>query len=84
MGGVIMKINYNPTMIKDSVFEDFIQAQVSMFLESESNNYVVFDGTAKILCEGTLAECYVYQMEYKRAMGVTPSIYSKEAYEDIK
>lgn len=79
-----MKINYNPTKMKDSVFEDYIQVQVSMFLESESNSYVVFDGTAKILCEGTLAECCAYQIEYKRAMGITPAIYTKEAYEDIK
>lgn len=84
MGGVVMKINYNPTKMKDSVFEDSIQAQVSMFLESESNTYVVFDGTAKILCEGTLAECYIYQTEYKRAIGVMPSIYAKEVYEGIK
>ena len=79
-----MKINYNPTKMKDNIFEESIQTQLSMFLESESNTYVVFDGIAKILCEGTLAECCVYQMEYKRAMGFTPPIYAKEAYEDIK
>jgi hypothetical protein len=78
-----MKINYNPTKMKDWLFEDTIQTQASLFLESESNTYVVFDGTAKILCEGTLDECYVYQAEYNRAMGFTPSIYAKETYETM-
>lgn len=78
-----MKVNYNPTKMKDLLFEDTIQTQVSLFLESESNTYVVFDGTAKILCEGTLDECYVYQVEYNRAVGFTPSIYAKEAYENM-
>lgn len=78
-----MKINYNPTKMKDWLFEDTIQTQASVLLESESNTYVVFDGTAKILCEGTLDECYVYQTEYNRAMGFTPSIYAKEAYENM-
>lgn len=78
-----MKINYNPTKMKDLLFEDTIQTQVSIFLESESNAYVVFDGTAKILCEGTLDECYVYQAEYKKAVGFSPAIYAKEAYENM-
>lgn len=78
-----MKINYNPTKMRDLLFEDTIQTQASIFLESESNTYVVFDGTAKILCEGTLDECYVYQTEFKRAVGFTPSIYAKEAYENM-
>ena len=78
-----MKINYNPTEMKDWLFEDTIQTQVSIFLESESNAYVVFDGTAKILCEGTLDECYVYQAEYKKAVGFSPAIYAKEAYENM-
>lgn len=78
-----MKINYNPTKMKDLLFEDTIQTQVSIFLESESNTYVVFDGTAKILCEGTLDECYVYQAEYKKAVGFSPAIYAKEAYKNM-
>lgn len=78
-----MKINYNPTKMKDWLFEDTIQTQASVFLESESNTYVVFDGTAKILCEGTLDECYVYQAEYKKAVGFSPAIYAKEAYENM-
>ena len=69
--------------MKDWLFEDTIQTQVSIFLESESNAYVVFDGTAKILCEGTLDECYVYQAEYKKAVGFSPAIYAKEAYENM-
>ena len=78
-----MKINYNPTKMKDLLFEDAIQTQASIFLESESNTYVVFDGTAKILCEGTLDECYVYQAEYKKAVGFSPAIYAKEAYKNM-
>lgn len=76
-----MKINYNPTGMKDSFFEDTIQTQAAIFLESDSNTYVVFDGTAKILCEGTLDECYVYQAEYKKAVGFTPAIFAKEVFE---
>lgn len=78
-----MKINYNPTKMKDWLFEDTIQTQSSLFLESDSNTYVVFDGTAKILCEGTLDECYVYQAEYKKAVGFSPATYAKEAYENM-
>lgn len=78
-----MKINYNPTKMKDGLFEDTILTQASLFLESESNTYVVFDGTAKILCEGTLDECYVYQVEYKKAVGFSPAIYAKEAHETM-
>jgi hypothetical protein len=78
-----MKINYNPTKMKHLLFEDVIQTQASLFLESESNTYVVFDGTAKILCEGTLDECYVYQVEYKKAVGFSPTIYAREAYENM-
>jgi len=78
-----MKINYNPTKMKDWLFEDTIQTQASLFLESESNTYVVFDGTAKILCEGALDECCVYQAEYKKAVGFWPAIYAKEAYKNM-
>lgn len=78
-----MTIYDNPTKMKDWLFEDAIQTQASVFLESESNTYVVFDGTAKILCEGTLDECYVYQVEYKKAVGFSPAIYAKEAYENM-
>lgn len=83
MGGIDMKINYNPTKMKDEIFEDFIKTHSSLFLKSKSNTYVVFDSSLKIFFEGTLDECYVYQMEYKTTMGFTPSIYSKEAYEDF-
>ena len=69
--------------MKDWLFEDTINTQVSLSLESESNTYVVFDGTAKILCEGTLDECCVYQAEYKKAVGFSPAIYAKEAYENM-
>lgn len=78
-----MTIYDNPTKMKDWLFEDAINTQASVFLESESNTYVVFDGTAKILCEGTLDECYVYQVEYKKAVGFSPAIYAKEAYENM-
>lgn len=78
-----MTIYYNPTKMKDWLFEDTIQTQASLFLKSESNTYAVFDGTAKILCEGTLDECYVYQTEYKKAVGFTPAIYAKEAYKNM-
>ena len=78
-----MKIHYNPSCFSDKLLEDAIQTQSSLVLESESNTYVVFDGTAKILWEGTLDVCYVYQMEYKRAMGFTPSIYSIEGYNQM-
>ena len=78
-----MTIYYNPTKMKDWLFEDTIQTQASLFLKSESNTYAVFDGTAKILCEGTLDECYVYQAEYKKAVGFSPAIYAKEAYENM-
>lgn len=78
-----MTIYDNPTKMKDWLFEDAINTQASVFLESESNTYVVFDGTAKILCEGTLDECYVYQVEYKKSVGFSPTIYAKEAYENM-
>ena len=78
-----MTIYYNPTKMKDWLFEDTILTQASLFLESESNTYVVFDGTAKIICEGPLDECYVYQAEYKKSVGFSPAIYAKEAYENM-
>ena len=78
-----MKINYNPTKMKDWLFEDTIQTQSCLCFDSESNTYVFFDGTAKILCEGTLDECYVYQAEYKKAVGFSPAIYAKEAYKNM-
>lgn len=75
-----MKVNYNPTSLKNCLFEDIIQTQVNLFLNSESNTYVVFDGTSQILCEGTLATCYVYKIEFEKTKDYSVAIYAKECY----
>ena len=69
--------------IKDNILEMIIQDDVEMFLTSESNTYVCFDGTATILCEGTLAECFVYFQEFKKYNGWECVIYSREAYDKM-
>lgn len=64
----IVPIHVIKTMITDYVKE---------YLTSESNTFVVYDGTAEVLFEGILSECCAY----KRIVGKDYlAIESKEAY----
>ena len=69
--------------VKDNILEMSIESNVEMNLTSESNIYVCFDGSATILCEGTLAECYAYSREFERYNEYGCFIYSREAYDEM-
>lgn len=69
--------------IKDNILKLTIEDEVELFLTSPSNNYVVFDGTATILFEGSLPECYVYREKFKKYNDYDVTIYSREAYEKM-
>ena len=66
--------------IKDNTLKMIIADEVEMYLTSPSNTYVIFDGTASVLFEGTLAECYVYREKFIKYNGFDVTIYSREAY----
>ena len=78
-----MKTYYNPTPMRLCRFEMCINDEVEMFLTSPTNSYVVFNGKAEILFEGTLAECFIYYQKHITHEGFEPSIYSIEAYKDM-
>ena len=69
--------------IKDEILKLIIQDDVEMCLTSSTDDYVVFDGTAEILFEGTFPECYVYSKEFRKYRGFDVTIYSREAYEEM-
>lgn len=75
-----MKVNYNPTALRLCRFEEHIKEEAEEYLTSPTNTFVVFDGKADIVFEGTLAECYIYSKLYRRNKGFDPCVYSKEAY----
>lgn len=77
-----MEIFYKPRP-SDRMLPATIEWEVGEYLTSPSNTYVVFDGTATILFRGTMKECYVYRIVYKREMGFEPVIYSQEAYDKM-
>lgn len=78
-----MKVNYNPTALRLCIFEEHIKEEVEDYLTSPTNTFVVFDGQATIVFEGTLAECYVYSKLYRRNKSFDPCVYSKEAYDEM-
>lgn len=55
-----------------------------LFLKSESNRYVVFDGTAEIKYEGDLIHCCAWFDNYGyKSKDAAYTIYSREAYDDM-
>ena len=73
-----MDIFYKPLPISDVMFPITIKWEVETCLTSQTNTYVVFDGTATILFRGTMQECYVYREVYRQEKGFDPCIYSQE------
>ena len=66
--------------INDDTLKLTIQDEVDLFLTSPSNTYVIFDGTASVLFEGSFPECYVYRNTFMKYNGYDVAIYSREAY----
>lgn len=72
-----MKIFDKKEIAPIHVIETMISEYVEEYLTSDSNTFVVYDGTAEVLFKGTLNECCAY----KRVVGKDYlAIYSKEAY----
>lgn len=69
--------------IKDDILKCIIEDDVEMYLTSPSNSYVIFDGTASVLFEGSLPECYVYREKFKKYNDYDVTIYSREAYDKL-
>ena len=78
-----MILYYNPTIFRNVRFEQVMNEEVELYLTSASNTFVVFDGQANVLFEGTLEECYIYTKLYKANKGFHPPVYSIEAYNNM-
>lgn len=90
-----MKINFNPTTGRSTIIRpkseismnivyDLINDNVETYFGNKSeDDYVVFDGTSRILCEGTLEECFCYYEMYFKYRGFHPAIYSREKYKEM-
>lgn len=72
-----MKILDNISTIPTNLLEKIINQYKEEYLTSSNNDYVVFDGTAKVIFEGTIEECVAFiEVTAKKYL----AIYSKEAY----
>ena len=69
--------------IKDNILKLTIEDEVELYLTSPSNSYVIFDGTASVLFEGSLSECFVYRETFKKYNDYDVTIYSREAYDKM-
>ena len=79
-----MKIHKNSIGIKTPLYEECISHMAKEFYTPEHNDYIVFDGNATILFEGTMPECYAYiNIEYQGKDYGLPAIYTKEKYEEM-
>lgn len=87
-----MKIEFNPTNGSSTSFSmttvcDLINDNVESYFgnnkKTSADTYVVFDGTAKVLCEGTLEECFCYYEMYYKYQGFHPALYSREMYNEM-
>ena len=75
-----MEIFDKTELVPLDVIKRMITEYVEEYLTSESNKYVVYDGTAKLLFEGTLNECCAY----KRIVGRDYlAIESRESYDEM-
>ena len=73
-------------MLKENVLKELLDVYVEEFLVSPSNTYVVFDGTSEILYENDLMHCcaFIHELRDVQHTGIPYSIYSKEAYNEMK
>lgn len=87
-----MKIWFNPTTHQKDVFSlstiydlvnDNVEAYFGNNKKTSVDTYVVFDGTASVLCEGTLEECFCYYELFYKYHGFHPEIYSREMYNEM-
>ena len=69
--------------ISDKTLTLNVEDEVEFYLTSPSNTYVVFDGNATILCEGTFGECYTYRELFRTHNDFCPTLYSREAYDKM-
>ena len=75
-----MEIFDKTELVPLDVTKRMITEYVEEYLTSESNKYVAYDGTAKVLFEGTLNECCAY----KRIVGKDYlAIESRESYDEM-
>ena len=77
------RILYNPSDGTDKFFETLIEDDFDIQLKSESNKYIVFDGTTKILYEGDMPHCFLYAKWYRKFKGFWPNIRSIECYYEM-
>ena len=75
-----MEIFDKTELVPIDVIKRMISEYVEEYLTSESNKYVVYDGTAKLLFEGTLDECCAYKQIVGRDY---LAIESKESYDNM-
>ena len=72
-----MKILDDINLISPKTLERLTTEYKEEYLISSNNDYVVFDGTAKVIFEGTIEECVAFiEVTAKKYL----AIYSKEAY----
>ena len=77
------KLFYNPSNKPDCFVNLLIEDDVEMKLESESKEFVVFDGTSEVLYQGDMEHCYIYSCWYRKYKGIEPMIYSIEKYKEM-
>lgn len=72
-----MKILDDINLISPKTLERLTTGYKEEYLTSLNNEYVVFDGTAKVIFEGGIEECVAFmEVTAKKYL----AIYSKEAY----
>lgn len=77
------KLFQNPSTSPDSFLELLINDDVEMKLQSESKEFVVFDGTSEILYQGDMEHCFIYFLWYRKYKGFDPMILSIEKYNEM-
>ncbi len=75
-----MNILDDINLISPKTLERLTTEYKEEYLTSPNNEYVVFDGAAKVIFEGTIEECVAFmEVTAKKYL----AIYSKEAYDKM-
>ena len=71
--------------MKENVLNELLDFYVDTYLKSESNTFVVFDGTGSVLYKNDLPHCcaFVHEMRDIQHTGIPYCIYSIEAYNEM-
>ena len=91
-----MEIKFNPTVnvpgtLKNELsmntvyglINDNVETAFGHNKDKTGKTYIVFDGSAKVLCKGTMEECFCYYEMFYRYQGFHPMVYSYEKYKEM-